>query len=93
VISGPGATAQLNSALQSVTQSIPGASFANPEPVFNPAGAAGKSETGDIPTICLFTGMCPGGTYNPASPSADIHPTTLGHAALAGFVTASFLTH
>jgi hypothetical protein len=27
--------------------------------------------------------MCPGGTFNPASPSADIHPSDKGYAALA----------
>jgi lysophospholipase L1-like esterase len=90
---GDAATAELNSALAAVTKSIPGASFADPEPAFNPAGTAGKPESGDIPTICALTGMCPGGTYNPASPSADIHPTTLGYAVLGGFVAADFLTH
>ena len=90
---GDALTGQLNAALASVTKTVSGASFANPEPAFNPAGVAGKPETGDVPTICAFTAMCPGGTYNPASPSADIHPTTLGYGVLAGFVGAAFLTH
>ena len=96
VLPAPGgdfATAQLNSALAAVTKSVPGASFADPEPGFNPAGVAGKPETGDIPVICALTGMCPGGTFSPGSPSADIHPTTLGYAVLAGFVAADFVTH
>ncbi len=96
VLPAPGgdvATAELNAAMAAVTKSVPGASFANPEPAFNPAGLAGKPETGDIPTVCAFTGMCPGGTYSPGSPNADIHPTTLGYGVLAGFIAADFLTH
>ena len=96
VLPAPGgdvATAELNGALAAVTKAVPGASFADPEPGFNPAGLAGKPETGDIPTVCALTGMCPGGTFSPGSPSADIHPTTLGYAVLAGFVAADFLTH
>lgn len=84
---------QLNDALASVVALVPHASFANPEPVFNPAGYNGKAETGDIPTICAFTGMCPGGTYNPTSPSADIHPTTLGYGVLAAVIGFDYLTH
>jgi lysophospholipase L1-like esterase len=96
VLPAPGSdylAAQLNNALASVVALVPNASFANPEPVFNPAGSNGKPETGDIPTICAFTAMCPGGTYNPASPSADIHPTNLGYGVLAAVVGFDYLTH
>jgi lysophospholipase L1-like esterase len=84
---------QLNSAFAAVAAHIPGTSFANPEPYFNPAGTAGKAETGDVPVICELTAMCPGGTYSPASPQADIHPTKLGYAVYAGVVAASFFSH
>ncbi len=90
---GDASTAEFNAALAAVASTVPGVSFANPEPAFNPAGVAGKPESGDLPTICAFTAMCPGGTYNPTSPNADIHPTTLGYAVLAGFIGAEFLTH
>ena len=33
--------------------------------------------------------MCPGGIFNPASPFADIHPTDIGYATLAGIVAAA----
>ena len=49
-------------------------------------GSGGQPETGDIPTVCLLTAMCPGGTHDPASPAADIHPTTLGYGVLAGLI-------
>jgi len=75
-----------------VTKTVPGVSFTDPEPAFNPAGSRGRPETGDIPAICALTGMCPGGTYNPLSSDADIHPTRLGYGVLAGFVSADFLT-
>ena len=90
---GDALVAQLDAALAGVAASVPNASFANPEPVFNPAGYNGKPETGDIPTICLFTGMCPGGTYNPTSPRADIHPTNLGYGVLATVIGLDYLTH
>ncbi len=90
---GDGLTAQLNSALSAVTNTVPDASFADPEPAFNPAGSAGRPESGDVPAMCALTGMCPGGTYNPTSPNADIHPTKLGYGVLAGFVGADFLSH
>ena len=60
-----------------------------PAAVFNPASVSGGSEIADIPTICLFTNMCPGGIFNPASPFADIHPTDIGYATLAGIVAAA----
>jgi hypothetical protein len=43
----------------------------------------GGPESGDIPSICALTGMCPGGTFNPGSPLADIHPTDKGYQAIA----------
>jgi lysophospholipase L1-like esterase len=95
VLPAPGGdqtTAALNSVLAGVVASVPGASFANPEPVFNPA-VLGAPEAVDLPTICAFTAMCPGGTFNPTSPNADIHPTKLGYAAMAGVVGVDFFTH
>lgn len=83
----------LNSALRSVTSSVPGASFADSEPSFNPSGYFGGPEAGDIPTICAFTAMCPGGTFNPASTEADIHPTTFGYGVMAWDVAFDFYTH
>jgi hypothetical protein len=47
----------------------------------------------DLPTICAFTAMCPGGTFNPASPNADIHPTKLGYGVMAGVLGVDFFTH
>lgn len=96
VLPPPGAdksTAAFNAALRSVVAKVPGTSFANPLPLFNPSGSFGGPETGDIPTICAFTGMCPGGAFNPASPKADIHPTKLGYSVLAGVIGFAFVTH
>ena len=96
VLPAPGGdktTAALNAALASVAAAVPGASFANPEPPFNPSILAGAPETVDLPTICAFTAMCPGGTFNPTSPLADIHPTTLGYGVMAGVVGVDFFTH
>jgi lysophospholipase L1-like esterase len=96
VLPAPGGdktTAALNAALASVAAAVPGTSFANPEPPFNPSILTGTPEATDLPTICAFTAMCPGGTYNPASPNADIHPTTLGYAVMAGVVGVDFFTH
>jgi lysophospholipase L1-like esterase len=81
-------TKTLNTTLRSVVTGL-GASFADPLPVFNPASVTGGSELADIPSICLFTNMCPGGTYNPLSPLADIHPTDAGYATLAGLLAAA----
>ncbi len=81
-------TKTLNTTLRSVVTGL-GASFADPLPVFNPASVTGGSELADIPSICLFTNMCPGGTFNPVSPLADIHPTDAGYATLAGIVAAA----
>jgi lysophospholipase L1-like esterase len=84
------AAAALNSALASAAASA-GASFANPLPLFNPSVITGGPESQDIPVICAFTGMCPGGTFNPLT--GDIHPSKLGYRVLAGVVALSFLTH
>jgi lysophospholipase L1-like esterase len=95
VLPAPGGdrtTAALNTALASVAAAVPGTSFANPEPPFNPSIVIGAPETVDLPTICAFTAMCPGGTFNPTSPNADIHPTTLGYAVMAGVVEVDFFT-
>jgi lysophospholipase L1-like esterase len=87
------AVAALNAVLAGVAAKVPGTSFGDPLPLFNPSVITGGPETQDIPTICAFTAMCPGGTFNPASPEADIHPTKLGYGVLAGVVGFSFLTH
>ncbi|MHB8491011.1 MAG: SGNH/GDSL hydrolase family protein [Solirubrobacteraceae bacterium] len=86
-------TAGLNKALETVAAGVPGTSFANPEPTFNPSIIFGAPEQLDYPTICAFTAMCPGGSFNPTSPKADIHPTTLGYSVLAGLIGFSFFTH
>lgn len=82
----------LNGAIKSVAASF-GVGFANTMKVINFSGTHGGPEVGDIPTVCAFTAMCPGGEFNPASPNADIHPTKLGYAAMAGVVTATYLSH
>jgi lysophospholipase L1-like esterase len=82
----------LNGALKSVAASY-GVSFANTARAINFSGTHGGRESGDIRTVCAFTAMCPGGTFNPASPSADIHPTKLGYAAMAAVVGAAYLSH
>jgi lysophospholipase L1-like esterase len=69
---------------------VPGASFANPEPLFNPSIITGQPEASDLTTICALTAMCPGGKFSVAG---DIHPTTLGYAVLAGVVAADYITH
>jgi lysophospholipase L1-like esterase len=82
----------LNSGLKAVAASY-GVKFANTARVINFSGTHGGPESGDIPTVCAFTAMCPGGVFNPASPNADIHPTKLGYAAMAGVVGAAYLSH
>lgn len=84
--------AEFDGALESAAK-LEGASFADPEPEFNPSFVLGLPEKDDLTTICTFTAMCPGGTYNPASPLADIHPTTLGYEVMAGVVAFDYLTH
>jgi lysophospholipase L1-like esterase len=79
----------LNGVLKSVTSSH-GARFANTARVINFSGTHGGPEAGDIPTVCAFTAMCPGGTFNPASPEADIHPTKAGYAAMAGVTAVAY---
>jgi lysophospholipase L1-like esterase len=96
VLPAPGGdqtTAALNTALAGVAAAVPGTSFANPEPPFNPSIVTGLPEATDLPTICAFTAMCPGGTFNPASPNADIHPTKLGYGVMAGVLGVAFFTH
>lgn len=82
----------LNGALKSVATAY-GVGFANTTRVINFSGTHGGPEAGDIPTVCAFTAMCPGGVFNPASPNADIHPTKAGYAAMAGVVGATYLSH
>jgi hypothetical protein len=82
----------LNSALKAVAATY-GVKFANTARVINFSGTHGGPEARDIPTVCAFTAMCPGGEFNPASPNADIHPTKLGYAAMAGVVGAAYLSH
>ncbi len=80
----------LNGVLKSVTSTY-GVRFANTMRVINFSGTHGGPEAGDIPTVCAFTAMCPGGTFNPASPEADIHPTKAGYAAMAAVVGIAYL--
>jgi lysophospholipase L1-like esterase len=82
----------LNGALKGVSATY-GVKFANTARVINFSGTHGGPESGDIPTVCAFTAMCPGGVFNPASPNADIHPTKLGYAAMAAVVGAAYLSH
>jgi len=82
----------LNGALKGVATAF-GVSFANTLQAINYSGTHGGPESGDIPTVCAFTAMCPGGTFNPASKEADIHPTKLGYAVMAGVVGAAYLSH
>ncbi len=84
---------QLNGALKSVAATVPNTSFADSEPPFNPSIIFGGSETLDLPTVCAFTAMCPGGKFYPTSPEADIHPTNLGYAVMAAVVSLDFYTH
>jgi lysophospholipase L1-like esterase len=87
------ALAKFAAMLAKAAAAVPNTSFANSEPPFNPSGTFGGPEAGDIPTICAFTAMCPGGQFNPASPEADIHPTKLGYLVMAGVTAFSFLSH
>jgi lysophospholipase L1-like esterase len=88
---GDKAIAAVNAVLAGVAAKVSGVSFANPLPFFNPSVITGRPETQDIPTICAFTAMCPGGTFNPVT--GDLHPNKLGYAVLAGVVGFDFLTH
>lgn len=80
----------LNGAIKSVAAGF-GVKFANTAKVINFSGTHGGPEVGDIPTVCAFTAMCPGGTFNPASPEADIHPTKAGYAAMATVLGAAYV--
>ena len=73
-------TRELNRILRTVALSY-GARFADPLGVFNPSILTGAPEVTDIPTICVLTGMCPGGVYG--APGADIHPSNAGYSELA----------
>jgi lysophospholipase L1-like esterase len=90
---GDATTAALNKALATVASEVSDTSFANPQPPFNPSILTGAPETADLPTICAFTAMCPGGTFDPTSPEADIHPTNLGYGVMAGVLGVAFYTH
>lgn len=72
---GDALTADLNEVMSNVASTV-GARFADPLPVFNPPGKL------EEPTICLLTNMC--------TPLEDIHPTTLGYAALAGLIAKQY---
>jgi lysophospholipase L1-like esterase len=80
----------LNTAIKGVASTL-GVRFANTARVINFSGTHGGPEAGDIPTVCAFTAMCPGGTFNPASPEADIHPTKAGYAAMAAVTAVAYL--
>jgi lysophospholipase L1-like esterase len=80
----------LNAAIKPVAAGL-GVKFANTARVINFSGTHGGPEVGDILTVCALTAMCPGGTFNPASPEADIHPTKAGYAAMAGVLLAAYL--
>jgi lysophospholipase L1-like esterase len=79
--------AAFNAAQANVAAKVHRVRFANPEPLFNPSLITGKPESSDLTTICTFTAMCPGGTFNVAS---DFHPSKLGSAVLAGVVGLAF---
>ena len=81
----------LNTAIKGVAATF-GVKFANTARVFNFSGTHGGPEAGDILTVCAFTAMCPGGTFNPTSPEADIHPTKAGYAAMAAVTTLAYLS-
>ena len=82
----------LNGALKTVAAKF-GVSFANTARAINFSGTHGGPEAKDIRTVCAFTAMCPGGQFNPASPEADIHPTRLGYAVMAGVIGGTYLSH
>jgi lysophospholipase L1-like esterase len=84
--------AEFDSGLETAAKAE-GASFVNPEPLFNPSYVFGLPEKTDLTTICQLTAMCPGGTYSPTSELADIHPTALGYEVMAGAVALDYLTH
>jgi lysophospholipase L1-like esterase len=82
--------AAFNAAQASVAAKVRGASFANPEPLFNPSLITHGPEASDLRTICAFTAMCPGGTFNIGG---DFHPSKLGYRVLAGVVGFAFITN
>ena len=90
---GDKSVAAFNGVLAGEAARVTGTSFANPEPAFNPSLISGGPESGDLPTICAFTAMCPGGTFNPTSPLADIHPTKLGYFVIGITTWITWATH
>jgi lysophospholipase L1-like esterase len=86
-------TAGLDKALEAAANAVPGTSFTNPEPLFNPSILSGAPESIDDGTICAFTAMCPNGTFEPTNPKADIHPTKAGYSVMASQVDQQFFTH
>jgi lysophospholipase L1-like esterase len=82
--------AAFNAAQASAAAKVRGASFANPEPLFNPSLITGRPEASDLRTICAFTAMCPGGRFNVGG---DFHPSKLGYGVLAGVLGFAFITH
>ena len=79
--------AAFNAAQAAVAAKVPGTRFANPEPPFNPSLLTGAPEASDLRTICLLTGMCPGGTFDVAG---DFHPSNYGYRVIAGVLALAF---
>jgi lysophospholipase L1-like esterase len=76
-ISGADAlTSKLNELEASIAAGV-GARFADPLPIFNPAGPF------EQPVLCTLTNIC--------TSLKDIHPTTLGYAVLGGLVLKQYL--
>jgi hypothetical protein len=69
----------------------------NPYPtVLQPEGtgdATVEALNGALKAVAATDGVSFANTINPASPSADIHPTKLGYAAMAAVVGAAYLSH
>ena len=82
--------AGFNAAQASAVAKVPRASFANPEPLFNPSLITGRPEASDLRRICAFTAMCPGGAFNVGG---DFHPSKLGSGVLAGVLGFTFVIH
>ncbi|HEY1687519.1 MAG TPA: SGNH/GDSL hydrolase family protein [Solirubrobacteraceae bacterium] len=76
IMGGDALTASLNEVMQGDARAV-GASFADPLPAFNHAGAHEQQR------LCLLTNMC--------ETKPDIHPTDLGYRVLAHVVLAAYL--
>jgi hypothetical protein len=87
---GDNLVAAFNAAQAGAAAKVRRTSFADPEPLFNPSLITGKPEASDLTTICAFTAMCPGGTFNVRG---DFHPSKLGYRVLAGVLGFAFITH